>query len=279
MKPVSDLYNRYPDSDIYVIGTGASLRTFPLSFFEDKITIGLNMAWKTVPVQYGITIHPDLCVPEFITDEKPRPEITWITKYGKTKGLVTPEQFIYADENFYFFEMHGRKNTQPPNQPSDEGRILEWVQKPTGNKLYQWSSISQTGVNLAANMGAKNVILVGCDNCSLANNHHAHKQHARWRWVDPNQRYYQYYQGLAEVRTALRKRDVNLVSLTPFVSLANPEQDFELLCEELNQPKLVKIGADISPKISLKTYLKYYFQSFGATAKNRINLLTGKSID
>ena len=42
--------------------------------------------------------------------------------------------------------------------------------------LYQWSSISQTAVNLAANMGAKNVILVGCDNCALLDNHHAHAQ-------------------------------------------------------------------------------------------------------
>ena len=30
MKPVSELYNQYPDSDIYVIGTGASLRTYPI---------------------------------------------------------------------------------------------------------------------------------------------------------------------------------------------------------------------------------------------------------
>jgi len=276
MKPVSELYNQYPDSDIYVVGTGASLRTFPISFLEDKVTIGLNMAWKSVPVKYAITIHPDLCVPEFIPDEKPHPEITWIAKYEKTKGLVTTEQFKYADKNFYFFEMDGRQNTQPPHQPSDEGRILEWVQKPTANKLYQWSSISQTAVNLAANMGAKNIILVGCDNCSLANNHHAHKQHARWRWVDPNQRYHQYYQGLAEVRTALRKRDINLTSLTPFVSLANPEQDFERLCEELNQPKLLNIGADISPKIPLKAYLKHYVERFAVTLKNKVNLLTGK---
>jgi hypothetical protein len=29
MKSVTELYGRYPDSDIYVVGTGTSLRVFP----------------------------------------------------------------------------------------------------------------------------------------------------------------------------------------------------------------------------------------------------------
>lgn len=262
MKPVSDLYGLYPGSDIYVIGTGSSLRTFPTSFLAGKITIGINMAWKTAPVNYGITNHPDLCIPEFLPGEQPHPEIQWITKYEKTKGLVTPEQFKYADEHFYFFEMNGQKNTQPDNQPSDEGRILDWVRQPTGNKLYIWTSTAQAAVNLAANMGAKNIILIGCDNAALSGNHHAHKQHARWRGASPDLRYRQYYEGLAEMRPALRARGVNLLSLTPFLSLANLEEDFERLCDELNCPKLIEIGADISPRVSAKDHLKYYFDRF-----------------
>lgn len=251
MNQVSELYSRHPQSDIYIIGTGASLRVFPLSFLQDKITIGLNMAWKVVPVRYGITIHPKLNIPEFMPGEEAHPEIAWITKYEKTKVQVSPEEFKHARDNFYFFEVDGRKNTQPPNQPGDQGRILDWVRQPTDNKLYQWSSISQTAVNLAANMGAKNIILVGCDNCSLLNNHHAHTQHTRWKGVDPNLRYSQYYEGLAEVRTALRERGVNLLSLTPFVSLSSPDKDFKRLCEELNQPEFIH-NRDISPDIFKK---------------------------
>ncbi len=248
IKQVSQLYNRYRNSDIYIIGTGASLRVFPLSFLQDKITIGLNMAWKVIPVRYSITIHPKLNIPEFMPGEEVHPEITWITKYEKTKVQVTSEEFKYAQQNFYFFEMDGRKNTQPPHQPSDEGRILDWVRQPTGNKLYQWSSISQTAVNLAANMGAKNIILIGCDNCSLLNNHHAHNQHTRWKGINPNLRYAQYYEGLAEVRAALRERGINLLSLNPFMSLSSPDRDFKLLCEELKQPKIIE-NPDISPNI------------------------------
>ena len=232
MKPVSKLYNCHPDSDIYVVGTGSSLRVFPKAFFEGKIVIGLNMAWKLLPVQYGITIHPDLNIPEFMAGEQPRPDIVWVTKREKSQKLLTPAQFEYVDKHYYYFEMAGRPNTQPPGQPSDAGRVIDWVRQPTENKLYQWSSISQTGANLAANMGAKNIILVGCDNCALLSNHHAHQQHTRWKGADPNLRYQQYYEGLVEIRSALRERGISLVSLTPFVSLDSPEKDFVHLCHE-----------------------------------------------
>ncbi|MBD2777349.1 hypothetical protein ICL16_36205 [Iningainema sp. BLCCT55] len=264
VKCVSQLYNVHPNSDIYVIGTGTSLRVFPISLLENKITIGLNMAWKTVPVRYSITIHPELSIPEFLPDEKPKPEITWVTKYNKTKGLVSPEQFKYAEENFYFFETEGRSNTQPPNKPSDAGRILEWVRKPTDNKLYLWTSIAQSGVNLAANMGAKNIILIGCDNCALLDNHHAHQQHTRWRDASPEERYREYYEGLAEMRPVLRDRGINLVSLTPFLSLAHPEKDFERICTETNQPKYIASKPDITPKLD---YRRYYLQQIKKTIK------------
>ena len=261
MKFVSELYNRYPGSDIYVVGTGASLRVFPLSFLEDKIVIGLNMAWKVVPVKYSVTIHPNLNIPAFIPGEELHPEITWISGYFKTntggivlKGVTSPELVKYAKKTFYFFEYHGQANTQPPNQPSASGRVLDWVRKPTENYLYVWSSISQTGVNLAANMGAKNIFLVGCDNCSLLKNHHAGQQHTRWKGVDPNLRYKQYYQGLAEVRTVLRERNINLLNITPFLSLTHPEEDFERLCEELDKPKLIE-NIDVSLEIVSDSYI------------------------
>jgi hypothetical protein len=239
MRPVSELYGRHAGEDIYVIGTGPSIRVFPRSFLDGKVTIGLNMAWRNAPVRYGITIHPDLNVPEFL-GETPPCEITWVTPLKKSKSLLTPEQFRFADANFYRFEYQGRQNTQPEHEPSDAGRMIEWVEHPNGDSLYVWSSIAQTGANLAANLGARNVILVGCDNGSLASNHHAHSQHTRWKGVPPEHRYDQYYEGMAEVRAALRRRQVNVVSLQPFLGVAGYEADFARLCAELEVPDRVK---------------------------------------
>ncbi len=246
MRPVSELYGRHPGADVYVVGTGASVRVFPLDFLEGKITIGLNMAWKLCPVRYSITIRPELNVPEFM-GEGEYPDIEWVTKREK---LTTPEQAAYVEahrDRFFNYRTDGKKNTLPPDQPSEAGRVLDWVRRSTGDYLYLWTSISQSAINLAANMGAKNVFLVGCDNCALGGNHHAHNQHTFWKGADPDVRYGQYEEGVVEVRAALRGRGVNLISLTPFVSLANPARDFERLCDELGQPRFIA-NEDITPR-------------------------------
>jgi len=244
MRPVTELYDRHRGSEIYVVGTGASMRVFPTGFLADKITIGLNMAWKVAPLTYGITIGPHLNVPEFL-GEQPHPEITWITKRAKARAVLTPEQFEYADRHFYAYESHGKPNTQPTDEPNDEGRVLDWIRQPTGVKLYQWSSISQTAVNLAANMGATTIVLVGCDNRSLVGNHHAHEQHTKWLGADPDRRYGQYFEGLAEVRSALRVRGVDLVSMSPFLRVGDADDEYSALCDELGEPRLLS-GDDIS---------------------------------
>ena len=248
MKGVSELYDRHAGSDIYVVGTGASMRVFPRSYFEGRITIGLNMAWRQVPVTYGITIHPDLNIPEFLVGATPHPEIIWVAGRRKCEGLLTAEQLQYACSNFFGFEYDGQRNTQPPHEPSDAGRVISWLERPHGNQLYVWSSIAQTGVNLAANMGAKNVIVVGCDNCALSGNHHAHIQHTRWKGVVPEHRYQQYEEGLSEVRSVMRRRGVNVVSLTPFVSLRDPDGDFGRMCAEVMAP-LRLAGEDVAAMV------------------------------
>lgn len=244
MRPVSELYGRHRGEDIYVIGSGTSMRVFPAGLLDGKITIGLNMAWRSVSVRYAITIHPDLNIPEFIGPD-PQPAITWIVPREKSRALLSAEQFAHADANFFSFDYYGKPNTQPAEEPADSGRVLGWVRNPTGDKLYVWSSIAQTGANLAANLGAKNIILVGCDNAPLLGNHHGHNQHTRWKGVAPEHRYRQYYEGMAEVRQMLRERGVNLVSMQPFLGIADYEADFQRLCGELERPEATA-STDIS---------------------------------
>lgn len=241
---VSELFGRHQGEDIYILGTGTSARVFPMDFLKGKTIIGLNMAWKLFPVQYCLTTRPELNIPEFI-GEKTQAEVIWITKYEK---LVNQNQRYFVDQNakrFYFFTTPKDNNKRHPDEPSEAGRILEWIDNTEGDYLYLWTSVSQTAVHLAANMGAKNVILVGCDNTSLMRNHHAHQQHTFWKKENPNIRYRQYYKGLAEVRTAVRKRAVNVVSLNPFLGIGYHNEDFTTLCKELDVPIFIE-NKDIS---------------------------------
>lgn len=246
MKSVSELYGRHEGEDIYVVGTGASMRVFPTEWLSDKVTIGLNQAWRIAPIRYGLTIGPHLHVPEFV-DDVSRPEITWITKPRKAQRVLTSEQFAIADERFYGFRGGRRASTvTDPDEPPDAARVLDWVRQPDEDHLYQWSSISQTAMNLAANMGARSIILVGCDNCALEGDHHARAQHTKWMGKDPEYRYLQYYEGVREVRDALAERGIPVLSLTPFVKLDDPALDFRHLCEVQGKPRQVGSTVDIS---------------------------------
>lgn len=239
MRSISQLYNVHPGSDIYIVGTGTSLRVFPLELLKDKITIGLNQSWKVVDTTYAITMMPKLNIPEFIEEESQRPGIQWITKPSKVKAQCSSEEIQYADEQFFGFENNGGTSFTGLDEPSETGRVLDWVRSPHSDKLYLWTSISQSAMNLAANMGARNIYLIGCDNAALGENHHAHMQHTMWKGEDPSIRYLQYYEGVSEVRNTLRTRGVNVVSLTPFVKLDGAELDFRRLCEELGHTETI----------------------------------------
>lgn len=273
MRPVSDIYGTHAGEDIYVVGTGTSMRVFPLSFLEGKITIGLNRAWQLLPVTYCISMVPHLNFPEFM-DDKFNDDTTWITKHDKYKSHATDEQLKHAEANYYFFRTNGKMSVTALDETNEAGRMLSWVKEPTKDFLYLWSSISQSAVNLAANLGAKNIILVGCDNSSLADNHHAHDQHTLWKGVDPNTRYMEYYEGLAEIRSVLKDRGVNLVSINPFLKLDDPAMDFRNLCHELDRPEHVK-NEDIYKPTSLRDNNLRYLRLTRAMARQNYKYIKG----
>lgn len=271
MKIVKELYDIHKGKDIYIIGTGASFRVFPHNFFEDKITIGLNLAWQLLPVNYVITMVPHLNFPEFVGTEQPT-NTTWITKRDKYQSHATPEMMQLADEHYFFFKTDGQLSVTELDEPSEAGRVLDWVRQPNDEYLYLWTSISQSAVNLAANMGAKNIILVGCDNCALSGNHHAQNQHTLWKGVDPNDRYMQYYLGLKEVREALMPRNVNVLSLSPFLKLDAPEMDFLALCEAQELPKYIE-NKDIFKGIPLSQHNRRFVNMIKVIFRRNLNYI------
>ena len=260
--------------DIFIVGTGASLRVFPLDFLQGKITIGLNQAWKVVDTTYAITMMPKINIPEFMEGELPNSGITWVTKPSKIKAQCTLEEIEYAEKNFYGFENDGPVSFTGLDEISEAGRVLDWVLTPSSEKLYLWTSISQSAMNLAANMGAKNIILIGCDNGAIGNNHHAHEQHTMWKGESPDIRYMQYYEGVAEVRNMLRRRGVNVLSMNPFVKLDAPGLDFERICQETGETSFIE-NEDIPRGTTLMQdnvrYLKLTRYIIGKNLRNWAN--------
>ena len=136
MRPILQLYGRHPGADIYIVGTGASLRVFPLELLRDKITIGLNQSWKIVPTRYSITMMPAFNIPEFMPGEMPRKDLTWITKRSKMREQCTPEQLAYAEPIFYRYENKGSVSFTGLDVISESGRVLDWVRQPHPQMLY-----------------------------------------------------------------------------------------------------------------------------------------------
>ena len=279
-KRLSDLYGKYPGQDIYVVGTGTSMRVFPTGFFDGKITIGLNQAWKLIEPTYCITMMPKLNIPEFIAGERPRPDIIWITKEKKVTTQCSADELAHSRRNHYFFDSRGRRSINGLDEPSEAGRCLEWVAEPHPTNLYLWTSISQSAVNLATNMGARNVILCGCDNAAIGQNHHAHGQHTMWKGEDPERRYHQYYEGLLEMRAVLRNRGVSLLSMSPFLKLDAFEEDFRHLCHDLGLATHIENSDQKPPNSSLRgdnaRYLKLTRYILRKNASHIFQTLRGK---
>lgn len=214
---IQDLTGKYAGKDVYVIGTGASMRVFPIGYLDDKITIGLNQAWRYAPMTYSVTVHPEL-VQEYLIDRKPTPT-KWIVKRKPPM-----EDLTFDDERFYVF------------QSSEDLGVIETRPEDT---LYVGRGIQQTALDLAARMGAANIFLVGVDMDALDGEHHGHNQHVRFHGLPPDEVYREYRRFTARARRKIRELwKVNVFTLSPLLGANAGTEDYVRLCMEHALPKL-----------------------------------------
>lgn len=208
---VERLYGRFKEKTAWIIGTGPSLRMFQWDgFFTHRITIGLNNAHKTIACLYNLTIHPEL-IPEECVDLD-----NWITKRKGEKGSWS-SRLEENDPNVYVFQNNKELHDYTPLTSSD-------------NRLYCGRGIQATAMCLAAKMGCKTAILVGCDMNSLGGDHHAHKQHVRRHGLSPQDIYDEYYECSAIVRDKLTSHyGIRFYTLSPFLGLGRENEDYERL--------------------------------------------------
>lgn len=219
---VSELYGRHAGETAYIVGTGASMRVFPVEFLRGKLTIGLNQAWRYGQWTYCITAHPELAVDYLAAHPKP-PATQWIIRGNREPLMLTP-----GDPRFYVFDREAFKNGRRPRE--------------NAGPLHCGGGIHATAMSLAAKMGAAAIVLVGVDIAALDGEHHGHDQHAQLtgnldgRPVEGEEFYRAKYwrRVLPLRRTIQRELGIPVLSLTPFMGLRGVDDDFRVLKSELN---------------------------------------------
>jgi len=191
LRKVKQLFNKHPNKDIYIIGTGPSLRLFPKEFLYDKITIGLNQAYKLIQPTYSLTIHPYL-IPLNRRDWN----TTWITK---TK--LNDESWKYHvqndnDKHFYILNNN--------NNPRDLSWCTPMGQRPPSG-VYVGCGIQTGAIHLAALMGASNAFLIGVDMGLTAGDNHALDQHVEPHQFSLEEMYNEYFYYTYRVAELMKK--------------------------------------------------------------------------
>lgn len=212
---IQKLYDKHKGDTVYIVGTGPSLRCVDLKFLDDKLTIGLNQAWKHMMPVYGITVHPELVVEYTAAGGV---GTSWLVKKKPPMAHLNLD-----DPKYYVFgtSYDVRAVTQRPK-----------------DTLYLGEGVQTCALDLAARMGARFVVLVGCDGGSLGGDFHAHDQHVRWLGMRPDDQYKLYRDTTAAVRAALRPLGVSVLTLSPFVGVNAAEEDYARLRQELRLPAL-----------------------------------------
>lgn len=212
------------DPTVYIVGTGPSLRCLDLSFLTGRNVIGLNQAWRHLPVAYSITVHPEL-----VADEVRERRLTrWVVK------KKAPLSLLKLDDPHHYVFGTSYELSAVTTRPDDT--------------LYLGEGVQTCAMDLAARLGAKHIVLVGCDGDSLGGDFHAHDQHVRWLGMAADTQYSLYRASTAEVRAALRPMGVSVMSLTPFIGVTAAEEDYARLRVELKLQPL-PAPVDTSPYV------------------------------
>lgn len=200
---IGELYGAHPGQDIYVVGTGPSMRVFPKEILEGKICIGLNQAWKYgIDLQYSITIHPQHVVDHEVARKKDPslPPTKWCIRTQKPPLRITLE-----DKRYYGFTSH--------KPIPSHGFNHNLITKRWPNALFIGRGIHQSAMNLAYHMGAKTIFLVGVDMCSLDGEHHGHAQHTQFHGLESTDVYEEYRIFTDYCRQAIHRLGVPVVTL------------------------------------------------------------------
>jgi len=162
---VEDLRGKHQGEEIWIIGCAPSLDDFPGDFFDDKITIALNWSILAVPgCTYWHGQHQPYRV--YLRDEKPE----FLSKSFLPYPFPAIDRPMITKDPVEFFG----DLTSLPIWMRVSGTLKprkKWFEEAVANNLAGKSNVAypdhwtvaHTAIQIAAGLGAKRIILVGCE--------------------------------------------------------------------------------------------------------------------
>ena len=144
----------YKRDDIYVICSGKSCDFIDKTFFDNKITIGVNQSYQKFGANYLVR-KENRHMLEVINQCQNTIHCITVGNCGMNneQNVETYKKSNVKSDNIYFINHW-------PNNP-------QVIFPDDSNKLIVSHSTVTTAIHLAAYMGAKNILLVGHDNVSI----------------------------------------------------------------------------------------------------------------
>ena len=206
IKDITGFKDKHKGTDIWVIGSGPSLEYINPSFFDDKITIGLNSVVERLPkIKYSCVHHFAGLEPSIKAGV---PTITrtfewWgenhkrqmIEDWGRGRPLIREAQNLFVYNHLCVIK-DGWGAMTPP-----DGMIAVYHNATT------------PGMSFAEYLGAKNIILCGID-CGNIDGQENIKGY--YKSLAP---YAAYEEEISRMANILRIKGIGVYSLNPFINL------------------------------------------------------------
>lgn len=198
------LEGKHEGETAFVIGSGRTLDYYSNSFFEGRLTIGINAGWaeKLDYVDYLVTKYHHLAK-EWVTSDRVGTVVT-------TRGL------------------RGHRNLEPLEDDRivtvdhNENTVERWDGEWSEEGLVATHSTITTGMHLAAVLGAKSIVMVAAD-CGTLDGETNREGYVNEREAHPDSVWKEKFRSFDRqnfvVAQILRRRyGVDVVSLLPFVT-------------------------------------------------------------
>lgn len=222
MKDFKELKNIHKGKDIWCIAAGSSMDFIDPSFFNGKILIGQNQVYKKYPCNY-IVMKDLMEHPRFTRSVEEVKSLDIPLIYSKYHAGHYSSKLNETDyKNSYIFDHNDNK----------EG--IESALNVIGtDKMSVIKSTITSIMNIAAYMGAKNIIVCGVD-CGKINGNLYYKGYTEKDWTSAENwgSIEGWIEGTSDYNLAVRdiimeKYKCNIYSLNPFMNFKLDYNEFE----------------------------------------------------